>query len=449
MNEVSIIGLGAMGSTLARLLLGNGYRVTVWNRTTAKAEPLVRDGAVLATNAALAVGASPIVVVCVHDYNATNEILGAKEVAAAFAGRVLIQLTTGSPREALASEVWARQRGADYLDGAIQAAPSQMARPDTMILVSGAESAFRRSEPILNVFAGNVKYLGKEVGSASAMDLATLSYVYGTMLGFIHGARIAESEGFGVDHYGSLVAEISPTFGEFFKHEGAVIQSGNYAISESPLKISVEATERLAQAARESGINSEFPTFVSDSSREPWPQATKTRKSPPSSKCCAGRLCNGRLNREGRHKMREVSVIGLGTMGSALADGFLKLGHPTTVWNRSPEKADALVAKGALRASSVADAVAASELVVVCLLNYDAVSEALSPARDALSGRVLVNLTNGTPAQARGHGQVGSRARRRLSRRRHYGCSSDDRHARGALALQRVEGGIRRPPAGA
>ena len=59
------------------------------------------------------------------------------------------------------------------------------------------------------------------------------------------------------------VAEISPAFGEFFKHEGAVIQSGNYEISESPLKISAEATERLAQAAREGGINSEFPTFVS------------------------------------------------------------------------------------------------------------------------------------------------------------------------------------------
>jgi hypothetical protein len=108
----------------------------------------------------------------------------------------------------------------------------------------------------------NAEYLGEQIGAASAMDLATLSYVNGTMLGFFHGALVAESEGFAVDHYGSLVAEISPTFGEFFKYEGAVIQSGNYEISESPLKISVEATERLAQAARDAGINSEFPTFT-------------------------------------------------------------------------------------------------------------------------------------------------------------------------------------------
>ena len=49
---------------------------------------------------------------------------------------------------------------------------------------------------------------------------------------------------------GAIVAAISPSFGEFFKHEGAVIQSDNFAVSESPLKISVEATARLAQIAR-------------------------------------------------------------------------------------------------------------------------------------------------------------------------------------------------------
>jgi 3-hydroxyisobutyrate dehydrogenase-like beta-hydroxyacid dehydrogenase len=262
-NEVSVIGLGVMGATLARLLLRQGYRVTVWNRTSAKAEPLVRDGAILAPSPAAAVAASPIVVVCVYDYKAANKILDTKEVASSLAGRVLVQLTTGSPQEARESEVWAQQLGAAYLDGAIQAAPSQMARPDTIILVSGAESAFQRSEPVLKVFGGNVKYLGEQAGAASALDMATLSYVYGAGLGFFHGARVAESEGFRVDHYGSIVAEISSTFSEFFKHEGAVIQSGNFEISESPLNISVEATERLAQAAREAGINSEFPAFVS------------------------------------------------------------------------------------------------------------------------------------------------------------------------------------------
>ncbi len=99
--------------------------------------------------------------------------------------------------------------------------------------------------------------------------------------------------------------------------------------------------------------------------------------------------------------MSDVSVIGLGAMGSALAAALLQRGMAVTVWNRSANKADPLIAKGASRAANVADAVSTSKLVIVCLLNYDTVHEALGSAGDALKGRALVNLTNGTPAQAR------------------------------------------------
>jgi 3-hydroxyisobutyrate dehydrogenase-like beta-hydroxyacid dehydrogenase len=67
-RDVSVIDLGAMGAALARMLLRDGHRVTVWNRTSAKATPLVRDGAILAESVALAVGASPLVIVCVDNY---------------------------------------------------------------------------------------------------------------------------------------------------------------------------------------------------------------------------------------------------------------------------------------------------------------------------------------------------------------------------------------------
>lgn len=88
-------------------------------------------------------------------------------------------------------------------------------------------------------------------------------------------------------------------------------------------------------------------------------------------------------------------------MGTALARAFLNAGHPTTVWNRSAAKADALVASGATRADSPADAFAASPLVVICLSVNQNVHEVLDGAGDVVAGRTVVNLTNGTPAQAR------------------------------------------------
>ncbi|MGA4837618.1 NAD(P)-dependent oxidoreductase [Streptomyces sp. G45] len=96
-----------------------------------------------------------------------------------------------------------------------------------------------------------------------------------------------------------------------------------------------------------------------------------------------------------------VTVIGLGEMGRALADALLTAGHSTTVWNRSAAKADDLVARGAVRAATVEEAVLASPLTLVCLLDYDVTTALLEPAAGALRGRTLVNLTNGTPTQAR------------------------------------------------
>ncbi|MER5712493.1 NAD(P)-binding domain-containing protein [Streptomyces sp. NPDC002122] len=96
-----------------------------------------------------------------------------------------------------------------------------------------------------------------------------------------------------------------------------------------------------------------------------------------------------------------VTVIGLGQMGAALAAALLAADHPTTVWNRTAEKAEPLVARGAVRAASVAEAVAGAELVLICVLDYPAVRELLAPEAAALRGKTLVNLTTGSPEQAR------------------------------------------------
>ncbi|MCI3928939.1 NAD(P)-dependent oxidoreductase [Streptomyces sp. AN091965] len=96
-----------------------------------------------------------------------------------------------------------------------------------------------------------------------------------------------------------------------------------------------------------------------------------------------------------------VTVIGLGNMGAALAAALLERGHETTVWNRTPAKAEALAARGARVAATPTEAVAASGLVIACVLDYDALHAVVDPAAATLAGRTLVNLTTGSPEQAR------------------------------------------------
>ncbi|NGO75296.1 NAD(P)-dependent oxidoreductase [Streptomyces sp. YC504] len=98
-----------------------------------------------------------------------------------------------------------------------------------------------------------------------------------------------------------------------------------------------------------------------------------------------------------------VTVLGLGPMGRALAGAFLDAGVRTTVWNRTPGRDRELVERGAISAATAQEAVAASELAVVCVVNYDA-SDAVLRTDDvtaALKGRTVVNLTADTPDRAR------------------------------------------------
>jgi 3-hydroxyisobutyrate dehydrogenase-like beta-hydroxyacid dehydrogenase len=96
-----------------------------------------------------------------------------------------------------------------------------------------------------------------------------------------------------------------------------------------------------------------------------------------------------------------VTVIGLGPMGQAMVRAFLAHGHPTTVWNRTAARADDLVTEGAVATAGVADALAASELVVLSLTDYQAMYDVLGPAEDVLTGRTVVNLSSDTPARTR------------------------------------------------
>jgi 3-hydroxyisobutyrate dehydrogenase-like beta-hydroxyacid dehydrogenase len=71
-----------------------------------------------------------------------------------------------------------------------------------------------------------------------------------------------------VDRFAAIVAAIAPSFGEFLRHEGNMIHAGNFAISQSPMRISVDATDRIAQHAREAGLDEAIPALFARLFRE-------------------------------------------------------------------------------------------------------------------------------------------------------------------------------------
>jgi 3-hydroxyisobutyrate dehydrogenase-like beta-hydroxyacid dehydrogenase len=96
------------------------------------------------------------------------------------------------------------------------------------------------------------------------------------------------------------------------------------------------------------------------------------------------------------HARSKVGVIGLGKMGSALAEALLAAGYKITVWNRTPEKAEEAVRAGAELASSVVEAVRSSDVLVACLTDHAAIKTVLMTDElgAALRSKILVNVTS-------------------------------------------------------
>lgn len=258
---VTVIGLGDMGGKLASVLLENGYKVTVWNRDIRKAEALAVVGAIVAKTAAEAIHASPTVIMCVKDYEASHSILKAEESFKALNGRLLIELSTGTPQKARDGRKLADAAGAGYLDGAILATPPQVGRPDTPIFVSGEIAAYQKGEAVMKTLAGGLQYMGEKDGDAAAWDLAFLSCLFGGMVGFYHGSALLESENINVEDYGNMMAALAPVTGEMIKYEGKVIGNDLFTEVQSSLITSSVTFKLLLEHAEESGIAKDWPEF--------------------------------------------------------------------------------------------------------------------------------------------------------------------------------------------
>jgi 3-hydroxyisobutyrate dehydrogenase-like beta-hydroxyacid dehydrogenase len=225
-GRVTVLGLGDMGSAIARTFVDRGYRTTVWNRTASKSVPLADAGATAAATAAEAVAASPLVVVCLLDSAAVDEVLSS--VGPSVAGKVLVNVTSGSPSQARANERWATERGAEYIDGKIMGDPPYVGTPNIMFPFSGSRRAFDAHEPTLRVL-GTIAYHGEDAGSAAVEFMAQVAVSYELLIGFLHTLRLVRAEGVDVVEFAERVGGSLAAFPPLLTSMSKAVKNGEYS----------------------------------------------------------------------------------------------------------------------------------------------------------------------------------------------------------------------------
>ncbi|MFJ8847180.1 NAD(P)-dependent oxidoreductase [Streptomyces cyaneofuscatus] len=258
-SAVTVIGLGQMGAALAATLLERGHPTTVWNRSAGKAQPLVERGARLAATPGEAVEASPLVIVCVLDYDALHATLD--PVAASLAGRSLVNLTSGSPEQAQEAEAWARSHAADYLDGAIMTTPPGVGSPEMMFLYSGSRAVFATHRPTLAAL-GDPLHLGTEPGLASLYDAALLGLMWSTMTGWLHGTALVGAEKTEATAFTPVAIRWLSAVTGFLTTYAAQVDAGRYPGDDATVDVQIAAIDHLLHAAAARGIDNALPELL-------------------------------------------------------------------------------------------------------------------------------------------------------------------------------------------
>ncbi|KAF2159740.1 hypothetical protein M409DRAFT_60517 [Zasmidium cellare ATCC 36951] len=180
-QDITVLGLGAMGSALALAFRKAGLETHVWNRTVDRpgVKAVLADGGQLKDTAASALEASSLIIVCLYDYESIYSVLSTASKEE-FASKTIVNLTNGTPSEARAMSSWMREREVlQYFDGAIMNTPQHVGTPHAFVLISGEdEQAFDTISTTLRSI-GRLDFLGSEPGAAALYDSVLLAGMYG------------------------------------------------------------------------------------------------------------------------------------------------------------------------------------------------------------------------------------------------------------------------------
>ncbi len=194
--NIGFVGLGAMGELIVPRLMAAGHKVTGWNRTRAKAEPLIAQGMAFAATPREVAQASEIVFSIVTDSPAVKSVaLGADGVIAGLPkGGIYIDMSTIEPdvsREIAAQFV---KVGLTMLDGPLSGSPVTVKAGNASVMIGGDEAAFERAKPVLLAIGPKVTRIGGN-GLACQMKIAVNLLLMVEVICFGEAVALAEKGG--------------------------------------------------------------------------------------------------------------------------------------------------------------------------------------------------------------------------------------------------------------
>ncbi|MFF5895024.1 NAD(P)-dependent oxidoreductase [Streptomyces argenteolus] len=262
-NAVTVIGLGPMGRAMTRTLLAAGHRVTVWNRTAARADGVVEDGATLAATPGEAVAESGLVLVSLTDYQAMYDILGG--ATGPLAGRTLVNLSSDTPERTREAAAWAAGHGAAFLTGGVMVPAPMVGTEAAYVYYSGPGEVMRTHQAALAAL-GTPRYLGEDPGLAQLMYQAQLTVFLTTLSGLMHATAMLGAAGMKAREVLPELLSTADSTGDILRagedSPGAALDAGEHPGDLSTVTMMGATADHIVEASRSLGLDLALPLAV-------------------------------------------------------------------------------------------------------------------------------------------------------------------------------------------
>jgi 3-hydroxyisobutyrate dehydrogenase-like beta-hydroxyacid dehydrogenase len=209
--KIAFIGLGNMGAGIAGCILKAGHDLTVWNRTAAKAEPLVAGGAKLAPSPAAAVKDADLVITSLMDDASVLDMVHGSLLEGMKPGAIHLCATTISPSCAAKVSALHSKSGTRYVSGPVIGRPDAAAAGQLATYLAGAHDAIEAVKPVCGSYAKLVVEISEQPSVANCMKLI-VNYAGASIIEIL-GETYAFAEKCGVD-----LAHVQQFFQMAFAH---------------------------------------------------------------------------------------------------------------------------------------------------------------------------------------------------------------------------------------
>lgn len=263
--KIAFIGLGSMGTSMARNLIKAGHSLSVYNRTRQRAEDLAGDGAQVAASPGEAVRDAEVLVTMLSEDTAVESVIfpPGDAIATLPQGAVHVSMSTISVALSRRLAKAHQEKGQNYIAATVLGRPDAAAAAKLFIMAAGAAEQIQRCQPLFGALGQKTFIAGEDPSAANVLKLAANFLITAVIEGLAEAFALVRKHG--LDQQAFLEFLTGTLFSApAYRNYGAVVAADNFESVGFKLPLGLKDNRLLLAAAEQAQVPMPMASLIHD-----------------------------------------------------------------------------------------------------------------------------------------------------------------------------------------